>query len=342
MKILTNWVGSCRLLLLKRHLKIILRYLTLKKALNLAYAALGFLKRKEFITAKPAYIKIEPSRSCNLSCLGCYHGQKSGIPKNSATNNNLQYSDFKSIIDPISNTLLGISFSYLGEPLLNNSLFEMVRYAHNKNIGTMFPSNLSVKLSEAKIRTLVASGLDLLLVSLDGAKEKTYLKYRKGGDFNLILKNVDKIKAIKKELSSKTPRLVWKYTVFEHNENEVKWAKENYKKIGFDSLSLQYDMYNNKWKEKNKRNKYNKNLINKKSSCFWLWFTMVVEYDGRVTPCCGIDSLDLRHHFNLGNAVEQGIDNIWNNKNYVDLRKSFNKNIPYEKMNPICRKCMLT
>lgn len=46
-----------------------------------------------------------------------------------------------------------------------------------------------------------------MLISLDGACEETYLKYRIGGSFELVLQNVSKMAEAKRRLGAKRP--IW-------------------------------------------------------------------------------------------------------------------------------------
>lgn len=334
-----NLIGSEKLLLLKRHFNIILRYLTLKKAGNILLAIHDFANRKEIPIAKPVYIKVEPTRLCNLRCLGCLHSSEN-YSNHVGDDGHLKIEDFKRIIEPISDFLLGISFAFLGEPFLNKSLVKMVDYAHKKNIGTMFPTNLSIHISNDKAKEIATSGLDMLMISLDGATSETYSRYRIGGNFDLVLENVAKIKEAKYQSGSRHPDLRWKFTVFDHNKHEIDLVKQSYKKLGFDTFSIQNDMYNLKGKKKKIRNKYSINLMNKKTACFWLWFTLIIEYNGNVSPCCGIHNLFTIDTFNLGNVLNTQVLDIWNGNGYQQLRNGFKKSEPLTKLHPTCKKCI--
>ena len=86
----------------------------------------------------------------------------------------------------------------------------------------------------------------MILCSVDGICADIYSKYRKGGNFELIMKNVKAIQAQKRKYHKSTPHLQWKFTVFDYNVNEIPYVRKMYKDFGFDSYTFQYDMYNNK------------------------------------------------------------------------------------------------
>ena len=339
MSLYINWVGSERFFLLKRHLSIIIRYLTLNKIKNILIALNDFKRRKEKPLSSPLYIKVEPTRICNLRCTGCIQSSE-GYKTQPGIKSQFKIEDFKKVVDALHNTLLGISFSYYGEPLLGKSLMKMVKYAHDKRVGTMFPTNFSVKISDVKAKEIVDSGLDMMMISLDGASKETYSKYRVGGNFDLILENVKKIHQAKISLKSKSPHLRWKFIVFDHNKHEIDYVKQNYKKLGFDSLSLEADMYSKKSKEKIRKNKYLKKIRNKKLACFWVWFTLIIEYNGNVSPCCGIDDLVTLDTFDLGNVYETDVLDVWTGNNYQKLRKGFKKNESNQMLHSTCQTCI--
>ncbi|UCH97772.1 MAG: radical SAM protein, partial [Candidatus Aminicenantes bacterium] len=199
MNFIQNWIGSERNLLLDRHLHITIRHLTIRKVINIVFTLLDFLFRKRKPNCSPIYIKVEPTRFCHLKCKGCMHNNPE-FREVYDINSQLKFEDFKKIIDPLCDNLVGISFSLFGEPLLCDDLLKMIEYSHKRNIGTIFPSNLSVPLSESKAEKIVKSGLDMLMVSLDGVSKKTYNKYRTDGNFDLIIENVKKLSIARKNL----------------------------------------------------------------------------------------------------------------------------------------------
>lgn len=79
----------------------------------------------------------------------------------------------------------GIIFYYVilwswGEPLLNPEIYRMIKYCEERNILSVTSTNLN-KFSRENARDLVESGLDALIIALDGIAEETYSKYRIGG-----------------------------------------------------------------------------------------------------------------------------------------------------------------
>jgi MoaA/NifB/PqqE/SkfB family radical SAM enzyme len=93
-------------------------------------------------------------------------------------------------------------------------------------------SHLSLKKDDAFFERLIDAGLAALWVSLDGATEETYARYRVGGDFALALANLERMAETRRRLRSRTPRIVWKFIVHRHNAHEVVTARRMAREIG--------------------------------------------------------------------------------------------------------------
>jgi MoaA/NifB/PqqE/SkfB family radical SAM enzyme len=218
----------------------------------------------------------------------------------------------------------------LGEPLLNKTIVAMIEYAHSLNVGVTISTNLAMKLSEETLQGLVKSGLDKLMVSLDGATSETYRQYRVGGNFELVRENVKRLAAIKDQLGSRTPEIQWKFIEFEHNRSEVSVVPSLYRKWGFDSYRIDFDRKDTRVEDV-ARSRYAR-----KESCFWLYSTIAVDVDGTVQPCC---SFRLSTDWHLGDALVSDIRLLWNSPAYQSLRKGFGRVNYGGSMHPTCRLC---
>jgi radical SAM protein with 4Fe4S-binding SPASM domain len=305
-----------------------LRHLTLRRTLNLVVNQLEYLLRREKLISYPCFIKIDPSNRCQLRCPGCAQASdefRASLPKKGF----LTLADFKSVVDPVATTTMGVTLSALGEPLLNRSVLEIVEHARSLNIGVTISTNLSIHFSDESLERLVRSGVDKLVVALDGASPETYPIYRVRGDFGLVTGNVQKIAAIKRKLRTRTPELQWKFIEFDHNRHEVSAVPELYKKWGFDSYTIDVDRVDARVEAGRK------SRFHRKEACFFPYSTMVVFVDGRVLPCCSYQETD----WNLGNALNSDIRALWNTASYQALRRGFARRGYGDFMNPSCRAC---
>jgi radical SAM protein with 4Fe4S-binding SPASM domain len=289
----------------------------------------------------PISISFEPTTSCNLRCPEC----PSGLREFTRPTGMLQKSFFEQTIDDIHQYLLYLIFYFQGEPYLNPDFLKMVKYASDKKIYTATSTNAHY-LTEEKAKQTVESGLDRLIISIDGTTQDVYEQYRIGGQLNKVLEGAKNIVKWKKELNSSKPFVVFQFLVVKPNEHQMNDVKQLAKEIGVDDVWFKtaqvYDYENdpnNLIPTLNKYSRYTKNADgsytpkNKlQNHCWKLWHANVITWDGLVVPCC-FDK-DAMHQ--LGNLKTQTFKETWHNDNYQQFRKELmtsRKNID------ICANC---
>ena len=148
----------------------------------------------------PISISFEPTTSCNLRCPEC----PSGLRSFTRPTGMLQKDFFTDTIDQLYRELLYLVFYFQGEPYLNPDFLEMVKYASSKGIYTATSTNAHY-LSNENAKKTVESGLDRLIISIDGTTQDVYKQYRVGGKLEKVIEGAKNIVKWKKELKSKTP-----------------------------------------------------------------------------------------------------------------------------------------
>ena len=103
-------------------------------------------------------------------------------------------------------------FYFQGEPFLNPRSIEMIRYASSKRIYTATSTNAHY-LDDESARQTVESGLDRLVISIDGTTQETYQQYRIGGSLQKVLNGARNVIEWKKKLKSSTPYVVFQFLV---------------------------------------------------------------------------------------------------------------------------------
>lgn len=317
-----------RYLITLRHRRNVTRHLTPKKVANFLTNEVEFRARKTKLRSLPYFIKIETAGTCQLRCPGCCLGSSETAKYNKEAM--LSVDGLKRIIDSLSDVLVGANLSLLGEAFLNPNLLEMVSYCRDKNVGTVFPTNLSIKLSQDEIEGVVKSGLDHLMVSIDGTTQEVFEKYRRGANLDLVLKNSAAIIAAKKALGSRYPFMEFKFILFDHNRDQLGGAEKLSQKMGFNKFSVVLDNASPVTAEAMEQARA-RNMA-KKRACFWPWNSAVVRWDGTVLPCC--TSLA-----KMGNIYETPFAEIWNNSKYQTLRAFF-ANHERNEVTKSCFPCM--
>ncbi len=179
----------------------------------------------------PISISFEPTTSCNLRCPEC----PSGLRSFSRPTGMLQQDFFSSTIDQLHKDLFYLIFYFQGEPYLNPDFLDMVRYAADKKIYTATSTN-GHYLTEANARKTIESGLDRLIISIDGTTQEIYQQYRVGGNLEKVLEGARTIMHWKKQLKSRTPFVVFQFLVVRPNEHQLEDARVLAKQIGVDAI----------------------------------------------------------------------------------------------------------
>jgi len=289
----------------------------------------------------PISISFEPTTSCNLRCPEC----PSGLRAFTRPTGMLQKDFFTTTINDLHKHLLYLIFYFQGEPYLNPQFLEMVKYASSKGIYTATSTNAHY-LTETAARKTVESGLDRLIISIDGTTQEVYEQYRVGGKLSKVLEGTRNMVNARKEMNSKKPFIFFQFLVVKPNEHQVNDIKKLAKEMGVDEVRFKtaqvYDYANDPNQlipVNEKYSRYQRNADgtyrskNKLANrCWKLWHANVITWDGMVVPCC----FDKDASHTLGNLRDQPFKQVWQSDEYKKFRTSLmhsRKNID------ICSNC---
>lgn len=288
----------------------------------------------------PISISFEPTTSCNLRCPEC----PSGLRSFSRPTGMLQRDFFSSTIDQLQQDLFYLIFYFQGEPYLNPAFLDMVRYAADKKIYTATSTN-GHYLNEANARKTIESGLDRLIISIDGTTQDVYEQYRVGGNLEKVLEGARTLMHCKKQLKSKTPFVVFQFLVVRPNEHQLEDARALAKQIGVDAIWFKtaqvYDFENDpnqliplnssysRYRKTENGTVFKGQLAN---HCWRLWHDPVITWDGLVAPCC----FDKDASHRLGDLKQQSFASIWRSDSYKKFRSTL---LQGRKHIDICANC---
>ena len=144
---------------------------------------------------------------------------------------------FRQLIDSMYRKLTWLIFYFQGEPYINPKFLDMVRYAHEKGIYTITSTNGHF-LHPENARKTILSGLDRILISIDGATQEVYEQYRKEGELSTVLQGAKNLVQAKKEMNSSTPHIVFQMLVVKPNEHQIEEVRRMAREIGVDEVKL--------------------------------------------------------------------------------------------------------
>jgi len=284
---------------------------------------------KSTISGLPISMSIEPTTACNLRCPEC----PSGLRSFTRPTGKLQKDLFQDIIKQVEEHLIYLTFYFQGEPYLNPQFLEMVNIASKHQVYTSTSTNAHY-LNDANAKQTVESGLNRLIISIDGASQSTYESYRKKGDLSKVLEGTKNILKWRKKLKSSSPMVIWQFLVVKPNEHEVPKIKKLAREYGIDKVAFKtaqiYD-YKNGHELIPSIDKYSRYRAHSdgtysiksrlENKCWKMWQSCVITWDGQVIPCC----FDKDASHPMGSIQDQSFKEIWHSKSYQGFRNSLLK-----------------
>ena len=220
----------------------------------------------------------------------------------------------------------------------------MIREAHEAGLYTIVSTNAQAMTPELA-EQLVASGLDRIIISMDGLTDESYNAYRIGGSLEKCKDALKWLRAAK----NRTPYTVHHTPIIElqvlrlrSNEHEWTQFKREYKALGADRLVFKtaqlYD-YANGHPLMPSDPKYSRYIQGKDGhfhrrplgkGCFRVWSGVVITTTGDVLPCC----YDKAHAHAYGNIMETPLAELFAGPRAAAFRKAAFQETPQ-----ICKEC---
>lgn len=280
--------------------------------------------RKPIQWGLPMTISVEPTTACNLRCPEC----PSGLRSFSRPTGNLKADFFRQTINELHQELMYLIFYFQGEPYINPQFLEMVRYASDQGIYTITSTNGHF-LNDGNARKTIESGLDRLIISVDGTTQEVYESYRKEGKLDHVLQGARNIVKWKRKLKASKPHIIFQFLVVRPNEHQIPEIYRLAEEIGVDEVKLKtaqvYDYERGnpliptiekyaRYRQKTDGTYEVKNEL--LDHCWKLWHACVITWDGLVVPCC-FDK-DAQHR--LGDLKKASFKAVWQGEKYQEFR----------------------
>jgi len=273
------------------------------------------------ITIRPLSVRFESSTLCQLNCTGCYM-RKDDF--GTAGKGYLSYDNFKRFVKR-NDFIKRIEISNSGEPFLNPDLKEILKYADKKGIeitvsgGTNF-NDVSEEVLEAVVKYKVRD----IMIAIDGVSQETYEIYRRNGNLDKVISNIEKLNKYKEAYCSEVPVLTWQFILMKHNECDIEMAKEMADKL---NMNIQYKLdWGGNFMPQNpekvfevtgiaffNRTDYNENNseIYTNDLCADMIFNPQINWDGRLLGCCSVYKNDWKV-----NVFDVGLENALQDEKY--------------------------
>ncbi|MFN8276123.1 MAG: radical SAM/SPASM domain-containing protein [Chitinophagales bacterium] len=311
-----------------RDAKRFLGTLTLLKVWNAACVISSFYLSR--YTGKPRQwglpmtLSVEPTTSCNLGCPEC----PSGLKQFTRPTGQMDGAFYETLLTQIGDRLMYLYFYFQGEPYLHPRFLDLVKQAKARNIYTVTSTNAHF-LTKRKAEETVQSGLDRILISIDGATQEVYEQYRVDGKLEKVLEGTRNLVAAKKAAGSATPHIIFQFLVVRPNEHQIEAVRQIANDLEVDEVKFKtaqvYDFENGHplIPTIEKYSRYKKGVDGRFSiknsllnQCWKMWHSCVVTWDGRVVPCC----FDKDAKYEVGDVNQQTFAAIWQGAPYQSFR----------------------
>jgi len=270
-----------------------------------------FLKNPTVIVKHyPENMYIEITNKCNISCLPCSRKHMMR-PKQ-----DMLLSDFQIIINKLKNEdwIVPITLCGLGEPLLNDNVIDMIKYARKYKFSVSLISN-SVLLNDDLIFQLLTSGLNRYSTMFDSIDKLEFETFRKGAKYDKVLDNILNLIYKNEELGHP----VWisvgsiqSKHLKKREETEKFWKSfpiDNYYDSTLLSLHTDSGLYNEAIECINNKERF---------TCLDPFFNLNIAVNGD----CQLCATDCNYRWITGNIFNNTLDEIWNGNKAQELRRA--------------------
>ncbi len=267
----------------------------------------------------PQFFQIETIRLCNARCPFC------AIDKWDKTVPTMDDRLWLKVADEIINHkdwVRMVDIQRAGEPLMDHKLDERIKYLKSAGIRFVNISTNASLLFPNRAESLLKSGINEVLLSIDSVDKSSYEELRKGLSYEGVISNIRNFFALRDKINPQCIIRVRGVATKSMDDPEFKdemkkwhefWEpiRSNRDRIYFKKLHT----WGNKHENPNPTYKYSKEL--RSNPCIAPWSTFHVTTSGRV-PLCG---QDMDAEMNMGDCNLNTIEEIWNSRSFTEVRR---------------------
>lgn len=245
----------------------------------------------------PNKLALELCAECNLACTMCHH------PTMKRPKGVMPFPLWKKCADEVAAVSPGteVWFSFCGEPLLEaDALISFYRYGKEVGLRSLNLNTNGQLLVPDLAGPLMDSGVDLIVIGIDGLSAPVYSSVRVNGDRDIVYRNVEHLLEARRRRGA-GPEIQVQFIEMDENEHEMRAFAEYWLERGATvkvrnklSWGGRLDTPLHPWRDR-------------RIPCPWALTMMHVFWDGRVPRCSGdVEGEDFR-----ANAWQDSLTNIW-------------------------------
>jgi pyruvate-formate lyase-activating enzyme len=270
----------------------------------------------------PARFAVEVCSECNLACSMCHH------PAMRRVKGRMPFELWRKCADEVAavSPRTECWFSFIGEPLLEpDLLLEMLHYGRAVGLRSLNVNSNGMLLTPALADRLLDSGVQTIVIGIDGFSKPTYERIRIGGIREQLYEQVEYLVSARRSRSA-GPEVMVQFIEMDENAHEVEAFRRHWLTRGA-TVKLRNQL---SW-----GGKFDTPLCVPPESripCPWACTMMHVFWDGRVPRCPG----DTEGEEGSGNAWDASLVELWAR---LGPYRSLHLNHRFDALPDRCRDC---
>lgn len=262
----------------------------LKKRQNQFWRNYGYHHGWTKLHNLPEVFAIESTNYCNLRCVMCPRGEPDIMERSLGS---MSDDLFAKILDDVDFYKEPCWFHWFGEPLMNPNLFHQIDMAKRRGVPDLGISTNATLLDAKNAQAILDSGLDTILIAVDGASKDVYEKVRLSPTFTFerVCENVRGFLDLKRSLGRTSPKATLSIIVMEETKSQLEDFRRTWLAAGADEILFKpFVTWGNQDTQfveiasLESRTAHSQRV--REHPCFALWESVVIAWDGRVVPCC--------------------------------------------------------
>jgi radical SAM protein with 4Fe4S-binding SPASM domain len=204
---------------------------------------------------------------------------------------------------------------FVGEPLLHPRIFDFIDAVRKEIDGKIAISTNAVLLDENARSRLLASGIDIVICSIDGNTKSRYERIRKGANYETVITNVE---CLLRERREYAPQIIVKCIDVGISKTEAMEFEKRWSGLGATAHLSWFNTWGGTLRSHSAHAVAPFPYENRRRvACADLWFKMVVNWNGDVVLCC----VDWNSTVIIGNIFKMELNEIWHGEAARRLRE---------------------
>ena len=282
------------------------RALNLSKLANASCALTEMALAQPKVWSRPFVLRLEPTSVCNLRCTRC----STGLGRDPRPKGFLDLADLDILIEQVRDHVVFVRLDGAGEPLLHPEINECIRRIRKAGMAVTLSSHLNTP-PTGGFDELVGSGLDRLVVAVDGACQETYEKYRVGGNLDRVIEHLEQI-CVARDRQKYRMIMDIQFLDWGYNHHEIPEIQKLAQKFCADKVTVISPDWAVTGAHANP---------NRSRRCFWLWCVVTVDWRLHYRSCTNAWT----YPFPNANAHDTPVHQMWNCEAMAEARR-FNRN----------------